>query len=741
MIQDFYKNRKYLDNEFEKAHWNVDSGQDPHTLSENLKRIIDQNQDLPMPLLRAHAFDYLLTHAQIEINPYNIFPDKINIGIQYSNSAEIGKNTASHDLFAPLMFHRFNAEIQQREIPKAYQKNKMASRLGIGGAHADYWHALPDWNNLFKYGFPGLLKRAENEKNKKITEHRITDSERSFYDSIIISYRAILTYIERLHVESKKYDLHQYTECLSNLLKGPPQTLYELLEFVYLFISVFEIGVERARSLGLIDRLYYPYYLADIKSGRITEDETKEMFRYFFNKYSAAKRAAAQPFSLCGTYQNGKDATNELTYLILDVYGELGNLNPKIQMRYHHDISKGVVEKAASLIRKGQSSIVMISDEAIYKGYEKIGIPRDVSENYVPIGCYEPVIMGKEDAMICACFMNMVKAAEFAITGGSDLLTGEVFGLVTPTYFESFHEFLQSFYAHLDSLVEHFIDNIDKQTKLSHLINPSPIYSGTITSCIKRGKDVFSGGMKYSNTTFKCYGIATTVDSLLAVKRLVYDEKRLTLSKLHQVLKDNWAGNENIRRMIQNSKNKYGNNLDEPDQLMHDIYHRLSDRIVNRKNARGGVYRLGADSIQINVMNGRRTGATADGRKACEPVSKNLCAVSGMEWKGVTALMHSVLKLDHDNLLGSEPLDIILHPSAVKGEEGLAAMIALIETYFNSGGIALQANVLDHETLVAAQKEPMKYQNLQVRLCGWNEYFVNLTDIQQNELIKQTRRA
>jgi trans-4-hydroxy-L-proline dehydratase len=383
----------------------------------------------------------------------------------------------------------------------------------------------------------------------------------------------------------------------------------------------------------------------------------------------------------------------------------------------------------------------MISDEAIYKGYEKIGIPRDVSENYVPIGCYEPVIMGKEDAMICACFMNMVKAAEFAITGGSDLLTGEVFGLVTPTYFESFHEFLQSFYAHLDSLVEHFIDNIDKQTKLSHLINPSPIYSGTITSCIKRGKDVFSGGMKYSNTTFKCYGIATTVDSLLAVKRLVYDEKRLTLSKLHQVLKDNWAGNENIRRMIQNSKNKYGNNLDEPDQLMHDIYHRLSDRIVNRKNARGGVYRLGADSIQINVMNGRRTGATADGRKACEPVSKNLCAVSGMEWKGVTALMHSVLKLDHDNLLGSEPLDIILHPSAVKGEEGLAAMIALIETYFNSGGIALQANVLDHETLVAAQKEPMKYQNLQVRLCGWNEYFVNLTDIQQNELIKQTRRA
>ncbi|MGI6544801.1 MAG: pyruvate formate lyase family protein [Limnochordia bacterium] len=732
MLNAFYINKIHLDREFIEPHWSENSGQDASTLSRNLRALVDQNLHLPMSLLRAKALDYVLSHAQIEINPYNIFADKINLGIKYSTYAE-------SDILADNLYYRFNQEIQEREIPTEYRRNAQAERIGIGTAWADYWHTLPDWQDVLSLGFSGLLQRAEEMKAAKAAAGTLTREQEIFYDAVSMSYRAILKYIRRLYEESLHFDIPHYSECLKQIMVHPPQTMYEVLETVYLYLSVLEIGVERGRSLGLIDRLYYPYYQADIESGRYSKEDIREMFRYFFNKFNAAKRFAAQPLALCGTNADGTDATNELTYLILDVYDELGNVNPKIQIRYHAGLSDELINKVVGLIRKGRSSIVIINDEAVYKGYERIGIPREDAVGYVPIGCYEPVIMGKEDAMICACFMNMAKAMEFAVTGGSDLLTGEVFGLETPTEFGSFAEFLESFYAHLDYLVEFFIDNINKQTALSSQINPSPVLSGSIRSCVERGKDIFSGGMRYSNTTFKCYGIATTVDSLLAVKKIVFDEKLLSMDELRTALSNDWAGYERIRLLVRRDKNKYGNNLPEPDNLMCDIVSRLVSKIVGRKNARGGVYRLGCDSITLAIKAGARMGATPDGRKAHETVSKNLCAVSGMGRNGVTALMLSTLKLDHAGLLGSEPLDYIVHPSAVRGEAGVKAMKAMFRTYFAMGGMALQGNVLDYESLLAAQKEPEKYRDLQVRLCGWNAYFVDLTTLQQNEFIKQTQ--
>ncbi len=732
MISGFYQNRAHLDREFECPGWNSESGQDAGTLSANLQSFVDGQTGLPMPLLRAKAFDFLLTHAQIEINPYNIFADKINIGIDYTGSA-------GPDIFANNLYYRFHKEVKEREIPLEHQRDLQAERIGIGTAWADYWHTLPDWNEVLRLGFPGLLRRAIETKAAKAASGELTPDQAVFYDSVIISYQAIMKYINRLYEESLRYAIAPYSECLKQITQHPPRNLYEVLETVYLYLSMEEIGVERCRSLGLIDRLYLPYYQADIASGRFSVDEIKEMFRYFFNKFNAAKRFAAQPLSLCGTWPDGRDAANELTMLILDVYGELGNLNPKIQIRYHAGLPDQVFNKILQLIRQGQSSIAILNDEAIYRGYEKIGIPRAVAVDYVPIGCYEPVIIGKEDAMICACFMNITKAVEFALTGGSDQLTGEVFGLETPNDYPTYAAFLAAFYQHLDYLVAYFIDNIDKQTKLSLLINPSPVYSGSIRSCLEKGRDVFSGGMTYSNTTAKCYGIATTVDSLLAVKKLVYDEKLITLAALREALRNDWQGYERIQSIIKHDPNKYGNNRAEPDQLMVDIYNHLATAIVGRPNARGGVYRLGADSIAINVQEGKRTGATPDGRNARQPVSKNICAVSGMERNGLTAFMQSILKLDHDSLLGSEPLDFIIHPSAVQGEAGLKAMNALFRTYFAQGGITLQGNVFNYENLLAAQKDPEKYKYLQVRLCGWNEYFVNLSLVQQNEFIRQTQ--
>ncbi len=753
MVSGFYGNRNYLDNEYEYPRWNKKSGQDADTLSRNLKAFVDEHIELPMCLLRAKAFDYLLANAQIEINPYNIFADKVNLGIKYEDSAGQERffdndttdkrikheKSASKDILTSNLYMRFNKEVQEREIPDEYQRNIQAERIGIGTAWADYWHTLPDWSDILRLGFPGLLKRAEDIRAEKTSAGEISPEEEVYYNSVIISYRAILSFIRRLYEESLRYDIPQYSDCLRHLMHHPPETMYHILETSYLFITLEEIGVENGRSLGIIVHLYYTYFKADIGSGRYSVEDIREMFRYFFNKFNAAKRFAAQPFTLRGTTPDGTGIDNELTFLILDIYGELGQLNPKIQLRYNANLSDQLMDKVLGLIRRGQSSIVIINDEAVYRGYEKIGIPRSIASEYVPIGCYEPVIMGKEDAMICNAFVNIAKAVEFAITGGSDMLTGELFGIETPKNFKTFEDFYNAFYEHLDYLIEYFVDNIDKQTKLGMRINPSPVLSGTIQSCMERGKDYFSGGMQYNNTTIKCYALATTVDSILAVKKLVFDEKLMSFGELQEALQNDWKGYEKIQLIMKHDRNKYGNNMEEPDNLMRDIFNHLASLIVGRKNARGGVYRFGCDSIHISVIQGKNTGATPDGRNAHEPVSKNLCAVSGMERNGVTALMQSVLKLDHDSLLGSEPLDYIVHPSAVQGEAGLKAMNAMFRTYFAKGGIALQGNIINAESLLEAQKNPQKYQNLQVRLCGWNAYFVDLTSAQQNEFIKQTQ--
>ena len=245
----------------------------------------------------------------------------------------------------------------------------------------------------------------------------------------------------------------------------------------------------------------------------------------------------------------------------------------------------------------------------------------------------------------------------------------------------------------------------------------------------------------YSNTSLKLCGIGTAVDSLLILKKYVYDEKRLTLQEFRKVLQNDWQGYEDLRIEILNEKNRYGNDLNEPDTLARDIYAHLSALIVGRKNKLGGVYRLGADSVMHCVDHAAYVAATPDGRLARAMFSKNMCGVAGMERQGITAAMQSVLRIDTTNLVNAAVFDFIIHPSAVEGERGMSAFSALARTYFACGGMVMQGNIFGIDDLYAAQQNPEKYSTLQVRVCGWNEYFVKMTKEKQDDFIKRCRSA
>ena len=264
----------------------------------------------------------------------------------------------------------------------------------------------------------------------------------------------------------------------------------------------------------------------------------------------------------------------------------------------------------------------------------------------------------------------------------------------------------------------------------------SPILSGSYECCMKRGLDVYSGGADYNNSSISLFGIATFTDELLAIKRAVYIDKSVSLSELREILANNWQGNEALRNEIRGYEEKYGNGNPTADAFARDIIKFLSDNLNGRPNGRGGVYRLGLFSIDWIFSYGKALGASADGRYAGEPISKNLCASVGMDKKGVTGLIRSVLAQDHTLAPNGAVLDISLHPTSVSGEEGLEIMYSLLKLYFMGGGYAIQMNIVSRETLEAAQKEPEKYKNLQVRLCGWNVYFTDLEREVQNQLIE-----
>ena len=728
MQSSFYANRPFIENEFENAEFDASTGIDPAVLYESLKEMSDAPTDDPRPIVHAKLFSYLLDHVQLEINERTPFSLKLNFGIDYTDFATnciLQKATS-----------QAKSQARKDKLPREYAQFSKFTSVGLDWMNVDFTHTVPNWPYLLENGFSGILKNARESKQKILNNENPPNGQTVFLDSVIICYDAIIRLLGRIYDHSLAFHVPEFSRCIQNLMTRPPKTLYEVMMFSVLYLYFEETGMERARSLGPIDRLYYPYFENDKKSG-IPQADLIELFKYYFIHFTAAKRFAEQPFTICGSNKDGNDLTNELSHLILDIYDEMEIYDPKIHIRCHKAMDERILRKAVSMIRSGHSSICLINDEAVFKGYEKIGISREDSQHYVISGCYEPIIMGMEEAEICAMRFNTVKCVEFALNGGKDIMTGALVGYESPLDIKSFDEFLDIFLKQLDYCTDFALDFIEKQGRYSTFMNPSPIYSSSFSECIEKGMDVHEYPLKYNNLSLKHHGLATTVDSLVAIKKYVYERKEISLADMRTALLQDWCGFEDLQEKIVIDKEKYGNNLPVPDKIMTDILEHLADRYCGKPLERGGKVRLGLDSVYHCIEHGKKTSATPNGRKAKKPISKNLCATDGMDRGGITAYMQSVLKIDSTAFLDGAPFDFILHPSAVEGEKGLDDFVSLVKIFLAYGGFAMQGNVISGNVLKEAQQNPEKYATLQVRVCGWNEYFVKLSKVKQDMFIKQ----
>ena len=632
---------------------------------------------------------------------------------------------------------------ETEEGKRAGELRAALRRSGSGWAYPDNCHSKPNWDDIFALGIRGLLERAEKYRDEWISRGEYTDDKRNFYEPVVDIYRAFIKLIHRFADCAEKKaqrspKMADLAVALRSIASRPPQNLYEvmLLTFVYSLVQEDVMGIQ-ARTLGHIDTLWRPYYERAIADGSMTRDEVKELIKYFFMQYEMEANRNNQPAALGGTDGEGNDLTNELSYLIMEAYGELDIISPKMQIAVAKSTPDEFLKLCCDLIRSGHSSIVFVNEEMGRAGQKFFDADPEDLKMLSLSGCYNFSL--KENIQPESVGINFAKGVELVLNSGRDPMTGIELGKKTPELsdLDTFEKFYGAYMAQTFHLLDIAIEISDFYDRNFLNISPAPMLSGNFESSVRDGKDVYFNGSKYHNTVITVSCIGSAVDSLYAVKKYVYEQKRLTLFELRDVLAANWEGHEELRSEITRDSEKYGNNIDKVDTFAAEIMKKTAEYVYSKRTPLGKSYAMDGEGINHGITYGKKCGAYPDGRLAGDQFSKNLMPVFGCDRRGILAYLNSVTKIDAEDYPNGAPIDFILHPSAVEGEDGLCVMLSLIRTIFEKGGSAAQCGIYSAELLRDAQEHPELHRGLQVRLCGWSQYFDKLTRDEQDMLIRQ----
>ncbi len=736
----FRDDRIYIENKYHKTNepfnphermayhgydFDKTTGMEDEEIVRGLENLYEGIKNLPHPVIKAQAVKYVLDHTKIDVNEHDLF-----VGFWSVNRLA---NCITSD--------KWNKDVFENILPAVDEKMKDMSQSGAVGIWPDFDHVVPDWDSVLGLGFPGLLKRAEQYKEQHRKSGTLTPETEAVFEGIIIEYKAILDLIDRLYryaLTKEHAKAEKIAECLCHIRDGAPQNIYEAMQVIYIYFMISEcFDSYQVRSLGNgLDNTLYRFYKNDLKNGTYTREEIKEILKYFLMQWSAIGNYWGQPFYMGGTNSDGSTKYNELSYDILDVYDEIDIYNPKIQVKINTNTPDKLLFKVFDMIRRGRNSFACSCEPGMMKAVMSYGATYEEALKMDIRGCYETGIRANEVATGTG-YVNALKAVEYVFSNGFDFRIHKQLGVKTGALsdLKTFEDFYHATLKQWENLIEMTIDVSLQYEKYLGYINPSNMYSATIEGALKKGVDAYQCGVKFNNSTILNCGFASLVDAIMAVKEFVYDKKVVTIETLAEALTNNWSGFEDLHTQVAKSKHKYGNDDAETDRYAEAMAAFFATKVNNRPNARGGVYKAIMHTALHFVILGKKTGATPDGRYAGDEISKNGSPSVGMDKEGVTALMKSALKTRPYTYYEGHCLDVMLHPSAVSGDEGLEIMKSLLMMYVKNGGQTVQFNIFNAETLKDAQKHPEKYQNLQVRVCGWNVLWNNLSTEEQDAYI------
>ncbi len=695
------------------------AGLDGDEIIKNIGVEDEKHLNLSKTERKALALEYVLKNTRISCDKRDIFP-AIN-----SLDRPVWKGLCSN----------WYLKTFREDIPEVFNKMEEYTNEKICTIWPDFDHSTPDFDRLFSLGFVGILEEAKAANETIAT----TDEQHEFYKGVIITYSAIIDFTKRLaKLADETPGSKKLAKALYNIGQNAPNSFYEVLLLLYLYFMISEhVDVLQVRSLSNFDRQLYPYFKKDLESG-ITEEEIRTTLAYFFLQFTAIGNYWNQPVYLGGTKADGTTEINELSYLFLDVYDKMGIYNPKVQIKLAESTPKDFALKALDMIRRGNNCIVFVCDETIRKALVNAGATEEEARLAVVKGCYE--YSTPESFCGGMNYFNLLKPLEQALHEGCDGVSGKKYidGVPPLEYYTTFERLYDEYKRILIYHTNKVIETVNSFEDYLSYINPLSMFSGTMKKAIESGKDVLEGGTKTSSSVQFGF-IADTVDSLTMIKKYVYDKKELTLSEFVEIIDKNFEGHELLRKKLLSDREKYGNNKDFPDSLAKDITSFIAKNVMGRPTApkRGGKWSCGFHVARQSYDMADKTASSANGRLRSEELSKNVSASMGQNLEGATAAILSATKIDATEFTSDAALDLGLLPSAVQGDDGLEAMYGLITTFRKRGGHAIHINVFDAETLRDAQAHPDKYQDLQIRVCGWNVLWNNICKEEQDGFIRQ----
>jgi len=552
----------------------------------------------------------------------------------------------------------------------------------------------------------------------------------------------------------RRSELQRIAEVCSHVPAHRPRDFWEALQyywFVHLGVTT-ELNPWDAFCPGKLDQHLYPFYSKGLEDGTLSRALAEELLQCFWIKFNnqpappkvgvtAAESSTYTDFAqinVGGVREDGSDAVNEVTYLILDVIEEMRLLQPSSSVQVSKKNADRFVKRAARIIRTGFGQPSVFNSDLIVQELVRMGKSMADARNGGSSGCVEVGAFGKENYNLTGYF-NMPKVLELTLHNGVDPRTGQQLGPQTgdPGQFSTFDEFFAAYRKQLNHFVEIKVRGNNVIERLYAAYMPAPFLSLLIDDCIATGRDYHDGGASYNTTYIQGVGLGTMADALTAIKYHIYDQRAMGMEELLAALQVDFRGQERTRRLLLNRTPRYGNDDDYADEVMKAVFEAYFQAIDSRPNTKGGTYHVNLLPTTCHVYFGSVVGATPDGRKAGTPLSEGISPVQGADRHGPTAVVKSAAKMDHART-GGTLLNQKFTPQLLRRDEDLDKLVHLVRTYFKLDGHHIQFNVVDAETLRAAQRNPEQYRDLIVRVAGYSDYFCDLGPALQEEIIART---
>ena len=615
-------------------------------------------------------------------------------------------------------------------------------------------HFLPNYEKMLRLGVKGYLESIEG---------RGGDLNRA----AAIVCEGLLNYANRVADEAgrmaaaeqdpiRRGELEEMSAICRRVPLNPAGSFQEALQSLWLtHMAVCMEGINSAVSFGRMDQFLYPYYKRDLEDRHITPEKAKELLLCFSAKAAEHVFLLSESVSqyhggylvvqaaiIGGVDRGGADATNELTYLLLDVMAESGLRDPNYQARVHSGSPEAYLHRIIEVARKGNGVPAVFSDEATIKSLVANGVPLEEARNYAIVGCVEPALPGRSFFSTDAALVNLPSCLELALNRGRQLGSRRRRGAPTadPLKFGSIEDVVNAFSVQVNYMVDRLVDDIQVVERGNRDYHPTPFSSMLVDGCMESGKDVSAGGALFNSSGVQGVGLADVADSLAALDEVVFRRKKYSMADVRYALRNDFRSSQAMQAELAAAP-KYGNDHDLPDGYAAEVAAIFYRALVRHSNTRGGKYVPGFYSVTCHVAFGSLVGALPSGRMAGQPFAASLGASNGKDRLGVTALLNSVACIDPCHSPNGYALNLRFDPAVIEGQRGTDILAALLRGFFEKGGMEVQFNVHDPAMLEDAYSHPGKYPGLVVRVAGYCAYFDDLPGPSKLEIIQRTRLA